>query len=85
MNQTPVTIWDVAEFRGVKEENGSVSGAEFERVGLPLMGGCECCHSSIAAYNAFPSKSGFIRCADCIGNAGWYDVAQASHEIGGHR
>ena len=70
-----ITILDLAITRGAKEnENGGISGDEFYRVGLDIMGGCECCGASIAAYNAYPSASGFWRCADCIGDEGFGTV-----------
>lgn len=62
-----VTIWDVAKSRGVKEdENGSISGDEFIKVGLPMWGGCCICQASIAAYNAHPGKGGYLICSDCV-------------------
>lgn len=73
----PITILDVAEARGVQAgPDGSISGGEFERVGLPLFGGCEGCGASIAAYNAYPSKTGYIRCGDCIGDLGFASVEE---------
>ena len=38
------------------------------------MGGCEGCHATLAAYNAYPSTSGYWRCADCIGQTGFATV-----------
>lgn len=53
----PITVLDLALHRGATaDEDGSINGAEFERVGLPICGGCERCEASIAAYNAFPSR-----------------------------
>jgi hypothetical protein len=58
-----ITILDVAKARGVKEDaNGAISGAEFERVGLPFLGGCQHCGESLAAYNMYPTKTGFVAC-----------------------
>jgi hypothetical protein len=75
---TVVTILDVAVARGaVTSENGGISGAEFERLGLPFLGGCEVCNATVAAYNACPSKTGFLRCANgCIRNAGFITVEE---------
>lgn len=79
---TPITILDLALHRGAKAEpDGSINGAEFARVGLPLFGGCELCHASIAAYNACPSHSGYLRCTECIGSTGWTSVERANREI----
>ena len=43
--------------------------------GVDILGGCQGCHASIAAYNAYPSTSGYWRCADCIGDDGYATVA----------
>ena len=43
--------------------------------GVDILGGCQGCHAVIAAYNAYPSTSGYWRCADCIGNDGYATVA----------
>jgi hypothetical protein len=81
----PVTILELAEHRGAKQdEHGGINGAEFERVGLPIMGGCQVCGATVAAYNACPSKSGYLRCANgCIGGDGFSDVAEANRFIFG--
>jgi hypothetical protein len=72
-----ITVLDVALAWGAKQDDdGSINGAEFDRVGLPLFGGCQCCHASIAAYNAYPSQSGFLRCEDCIGDMGFNTVKE---------
>ena len=44
-------------------------------LGVDILGGCQGCHATIAAYNAYPSTSGYWRCADCIGNDGYATVA----------
>lgn len=82
---TAVTILELAKHRGAQEQDGGgISGAEFERVGLPIMGGCEVCGATVAAYNACPAKSGYLRCANnCIADDGWTDVAAANNEIFG--
>ena len=62
-----VTICDVAEARGLKwKEDGTCSIQAIHDLGLPAFGGCEICHASIFALNAHPSKSGYLRCKDCI-------------------
>jgi hypothetical protein len=58
-----ITILDVAVAWGArKDERGCISGGEFERLGLPLFGGCQTCGASIAAYNAVPNKNGYLSC-----------------------
>lgn len=73
----PVTILDVALAHGARQDAaGAISGAEFERLGLPMLGGCQGCAASIAAYNAYPSKTGYLQCKDCIGELGFATVAE---------
>ncbi len=80
----PITILDVARYRGVRtEEDGSATAAAFEEVGLRIFGGCKLCGASLAAYNAYPSKSGWWKCEDCIGDDGWTDVAVADIDLKG--
>lgn len=81
--EMPVTILELAKYRGAKSDEHGVSGAEFARLRLPMMGGCEGCHATIAAYNAYPSSSGYLRCADCIGDDGYLTVEAASWAIFG--
>lgn len=70
----PVTALAVAIARGAQEVNGSISGAEFNRVGIPFMGGCQGCGATLAAYNAYPSTTGYWRCDMCIGDMGFATV-----------
>jgi hypothetical protein len=81
-----VTVLDLAKevFRQNKwlqPEGGVWSMGDFNKAGLPMMGGCEVCEASIAAYNAYPSKGGYLRCADCIGEDGWHSSTKAFHDI----
>lgn len=60
----------------------SVNMGEFERTtDLPFFGGCEGCGASMACYNSYPSKTGFLRCKDCIGDSGWETVEEANKDI----
>jgi hypothetical protein len=43
--------------------------------GMDIIGGCQSCAATIAAYNAYPSTSGYWRCADCIGQDGFTTIA----------
>ena len=72
----PVTALDVAKARGAREIDGRIEAGEFERVGIPLLGGCERCHATIAAYNAYPSTTGYWRCGDCIADLGFATVEE---------
>lgn len=77
----PVTVMQLASHRLGRE---ATNGADYEQAGMAMLGGCELCHASIAAYNACPSKSGYLRCANgCIGPDGWDDVEQANRDIFG--
>jgi hypothetical protein len=49
---------------------------------LPILGGCEICEATVAAYNACPSKTGFLRCKNgCIEDEGWETVEEANRAI----
>ena len=76
-----VTIYDVAVALGAREgADGSMSGAEFERLGLPMFGGCQGCGASLAAYNAHPQRNGYLACGDCARD-GWDDAASAARDL----
>jgi hypothetical protein len=79
----PVTIHELALHRlELPTSTTELNGAQFAEAGLAILGGCEVCRATLAAYNACPSKSGYWRCLNgCIGDAGWDDVAQASRDI----
>jgi hypothetical protein len=78
----PITVSDLCIHRlGLPDDVESINGAQFEQAGLPILGGCEVCEATIAAYNACPSRTGYLRCLDCIGDLGWDDVAQANRDI----
>lgn len=78
----PITILELAKYRGVKaDEDNSINMGEFWRVGLDMIGGCSHCEATIAAYNAYPSKSGYWMCEDHIGDRGYDTVEEANREI----
>jgi len=62
-----ITILDIAKARGAKEHNGALHMGEFDRLGLPMFGGCQVCNASIAAYNAHPGRNGYLigSCCAC--------------------
>jgi hypothetical protein len=79
MRKDFITIYDVAEARGaiIQPDNGCIEGSEFARLRLPLLGGCCGCEASLAAYNMYPSKSGYVVCAECVGEInGFKTVAE---------
>jgi crotonobetainyl-CoA:carnitine CoA-transferase CaiB-like acyl-CoA transferase len=75
-----LTVLQLAEY---KLGRPAVTGADFEAAGLAMLGGCEDCHATVAAYNAYPSRSGYWRCAACIGDGGWTDLAEMATAIYG--
>lgn len=79
----PVTILDLAVFRGAQEsESGGFTMGAIESTGLPFMGGCARCGACIAAYNACPSRCGYLMCSSgCIGDDGWDSVERANIEL----
>jgi hypothetical protein len=74
----PITILDYVKSKA--GEKDSYSAEDFYRNGVEMLGGCEVCQATIAAYNAYPSKSGFWRCANCIGNSGFTTVDEFLQE-----
>ena len=78
-----ITILELAVFRGAKEDaDGSMNATEIERVGLPFMGGCQRCAACIAAYNASPSKTGYLMCSkDCVGDSGYETCDEANRAL----
>lgn len=72
-----ITTLDIAKAEGATADtNGAISMEQFDTRGLPMFGGCEVCGASITAYNAYPSKSGFLRCNDCIDDHGYQTVEE---------
>ena len=68
----PITILDYV--KSVVGEKDIYSPDDFYRSGVDILGGCQGCHATLAAYNAYPSTSGFWRCADCIGQSGFATI-----------
>lgn len=74
----PVSILALAKHRLGRDP---VTGGDFEEAGLAIIGGCAGCGATLAAYNAYPSKTGYWLCSDCIGSDGWADVKDANADI----
>jgi len=75
----PITISELADHRLRRHAS---TGQDFIDAELPITGGCEVCGASIAAYNACPSTSGYLRCAQgCIGDDGFDTVEAAAASI----
>ena len=73
----PITILDYV--KSVVGEKDSYPAEDFSRLGVAIVGGCEGCTATIAAYNAYPSTSGYWRCADCINDNGFATVEEYVH------
>jgi hypothetical protein len=70
----PVTI--MAYVKSKVGEKDTYTAEDCLACGVDILGGCEGCHATIACYNAYPSKSGYWRCADCIGDTGFNTVEE---------
>ena len=75
----PITILDYV--KSVVGDKDLYTAEDCLASGVDILGGCQGCHATIACYNAYPSTSGYWRCADCIGNDGYATVAAfTAHE-----
>ena len=69
---TPLSVLDIAIQQGLQpSEDGTYSAEGLLRHGFTMIGGCQCCYATIAVYNAYPSKSGYWMCGDCISDYGF--------------
>ncbi len=69
----PITILDYV--KSVVGDKDLYTAEDCLASGVDILGGCPGCHATIAAYNAYPSTSGYWLCADCIGDTGYATVA----------
>jgi hypothetical protein len=69
----PITILDYV--RSVVGDKDLYTAEDCLASGVDILGGCQDCQATIACYNAYPSTSGYWRCADCIGADGFATVA----------
>ena len=69
----PITILDYV--KSVVGDKDLYTAEDCLASGVDIIGGCQSCGATIAAYNAYPSTSGYWRCADCIGEDGFATVA----------
>lgn len=77
----PITIIDYV--KSVVGDKPAYHGGDFAGNGVAMTGGCEICYATLAAYNAYPSKSGYWRCADHIGDTGYATVAEFTATLTG--
>jgi hypothetical protein len=69
----PITILDYV--KSVVGDKNLYTAEDCLASGVDILGGCQGCHAVIAVYNAYPSTSGYWRCAHCIGQDGFATVA----------
>ena len=69
----PITILDYV--KSVVGDKDLYTAEDCLASGVDILGGCQRCQATIAAYNAYPSTSGYWRCAGCIGQDGYATVA----------
>jgi hypothetical protein len=69
----PITILDYV--KSVVGDKDFYTAEDCLISGVDILGGCQHCQATIAVYNAYPSTSGYWRCADCIGDTGYATVA----------
>src|SRR5437016_12917265 len=69
----PITILDYV--KSVVGDKDLYTAEDCLASGVDILGGCQGCQATIACYNAYPSTSGYWRCADCIGDDGYATVA----------
>jgi hypothetical protein len=70
----PITILDYV--KSVAGEKDTYTASDFASLGVSMLGGCDQCSATLGAYNAYPSRSGYWRCADCIGDTGFSTVEE---------
>jgi hypothetical protein len=68
----PITILDYV--KSVVGDKDIYTAEDCLASGVDIIGGCQTCAATIAIYNAFPSISGYWRCAGCIGDTGFATV-----------
>lgn len=68
----PITILDYV--KSVVGDKDFYTAEDCLISGVDIIGGCQTCAATIAVHNAYPSTSGYWRCADCIGDTGFATV-----------
>jgi hypothetical protein len=77
----PITILDYV--KSVVGDKDLYTAEDCLSSGVDILGGCQVCHATIGCYNAYPSKAGFWRCADCIGDTGFATTAEFTASMPG--
>jgi hypothetical protein len=73
-----ITILDYV--KSVVGDKDTYTAGDFTSAGVEMIGGCQTCAATLAPYNAYPSTSGYWRCADCIGTSGFATVGEFTAE-----
>ena len=68
----PITIFDYV--KSVVGDKDFYTAEDCLISGVDVIGGCQACAATIAIYNAYPSTSGYWRCAGCIGDTGFATI-----------
>lgn len=78
-----VTVYALCIYRlRLPEATDKLTGGDFLRAELPIMGGCENCGATVSAGNSCPSRTGNIRCLNgCIGDLGYATVQEANERL----
>ncbi len=83
----PITILDYV--KSVAGEKDFYTAEDCLAAGVDILGGCQLCGAVIAVYNAYPSVTGYWRCAGCIGENGYATIAaftaRSRHRLPGLR
>lgn len=75
----PITILDYV--KSMVGEKPVYSADDFFSNGVAMTGGCGRCYAALGGYNAYPSKSGYCYCADCIGDTGYATAEEFTVEL----
>ncbi len=68
-----VTIFQLAQHILKREPR---TDQDFEEAKLPMIGGCLECGATIAAFNAHPTKTGYLMGSCCVTKDVGYDTVQ---------
>jgi hypothetical protein len=77
----PITIVDYV--KSIVGDKPAYHAEDFTSNGVAMLGGCELCYAVLAGYNAYPSRSGYWRCADHIGGTGYATIAEFKASVFG--
>jgi hypothetical protein len=69
----PITILDYV--KSVVGDKDFYTAEDCLTSGVDIIGGCQACGATIGCHNAYPSTTGYWRCAGCIGGHGFATVA----------